>query len=48
MAAFVGRQWGRYIFVSGYRRLRNGRWEQVRSHYRPWPGDTGQEFFFYR
>jgi len=48
MAAFVnGRRWGRYVFVSGYRRLRKGKWELVRSHFRPWPGDTGQEYFLY-
>jgi len=47
MAAFVNKRWGRYVYVSGYRRRRNGKWEPVGSHLRKWPGDTGQEYFFY-
>jgi hypothetical protein len=47
MAAFTRYRWGRYVFVSGYRRYKNGKWEHVCSHLRSWPGDTGQEYFLY-
>lgn len=47
MAAFVDYRWGRYVYVRDYRRLKNGKWEHVRSHLRNWPGDTGQEYFSY-
>jgi hypothetical protein len=46
MAAFVNRQWGRYVSVCGYRRLKRGRWERVRPHLRVWPGDAGQEWTY--
>lgn len=28
---------GLYVYVREYLRLRFGKWEQVRSHYRNWP-----------
>jgi len=37
MAAFVGRPWGRYVYVRPYKRLRKGKWEVVASHLRKWP-----------
>ena len=47
MAAFVNHRWGRYVYVGGYRRLKNGKWEQIRPHLRKWPSSQGLEYFFY-
>ena len=47
LADFVGRRWGRCVYVRGYRRLKNGKWERVRPHLRIWPADPGLEYFFY-
>src|SRR5262249_11736229 len=48
MSAFVGRPWGRDVEGRTYRRrLKNGKWERIRSHLRRWPGDTGALYFVY-
>lgn len=48
MAAFANHAWGRYVYVDGYSRWKNGKQERVRSHFRKWPGHhPGSLYFFY-
>lgn len=48
MAAFVGKSWGRYVHVKGYRRrARKGRARIIRPYLRKWPGTKAALYFSY-
>jgi hypothetical protein len=45
MAAFVGKPWGRYVYVGPYIHGRSGK--MVKAHLRKWPGTKGDLYFWY-
>jgi hypothetical protein len=48
MSAFVGKPWGRYVYVRAYSRQRkNGGLKFVPSHLRRWPGTKATLYFSY-
>jgi hypothetical protein len=47
MAAFVGKPWGRYLWVRSYEVYKNGRRRKIRAYLRKWPGTKARTYFNY-